>query len=315
MSSNSTSDEEQKKAKKKLDAQLMRISEHSEDLLRSLDSAGEAKRDISVPSSVIANANSTSQAKNSFLNGKPLTKKQNTSEEIYKDNSEAKKRFVKIILILFASIGSVAGLATYQEAKMADEYLEQATSILSKGLARNNKQTTPYLLRVIGFANSALKLNPNSDKAYGLRARAKAGIGKPKQAIDDATKAISLNTRNWDAFFARANALYDLGDEKSAIADYSQAIAINPQYAAAYKSRASAKYAIGDMQGALGDYSQAIVTNPNDAEAIANRANARLALNDSKGACIDYNQAASLGSKSIIEYLQGQSGAWCRNMP
>jgi len=247
-------DEERKKSKKSLDAQLISIFENCDELLTSLDSTGEAKCDIPLPPSAKANANSTSQAKSSSLDGKPFGKKQNINEEIHGNTSEAKKRLTKIILILFASIGVVAGLATYQEAKMTNEFLAQAVSILSKGQARNNKQSRPYLLRVIGFANSALKLNPHSDQAYGLRARAQAGIGKPKQAIDDAAKALSLNTRNWDAFFARANALYDLGNKKAAIADYNQAIAINPQYADAYLHRGRAYEVTGDLGRACRDW-------------------------------------------------------------
>ena len=233
---NPTSDEEQKKAEKNLDDELRRISEKSNDLLRSLDSTGETIRDISQPSSVKANANSTSQVKNSPLDGKPLSKKQITSEGIYRDTSEAKKYFPKIVLILFASIGVIAGLGIYQEA------------------------TTAYLL-------------------------------------------------------AQAQALVDKkGSEQEVIKLANQVLATR-QSAAAYFYRAYAKYDLGDKQGAITDYNQAIAINPKDADAYGNRGIAKSDLGDEQGACRDYKKAVSLGNNITSKWLQGNDGAWCRDMP
>ena len=38
-------------------------------------------------------------------------------------------------------------------------------------------------------------------------------------------------------------------------------------------------------------------------------------LNDSEGACTDFKKSASLGDKYRINWLRGEEGKWCRNMP
>ena len=81
--------------------------------------------------------------------------------------------------------------ASSSQATSADDYLAQATSILSKGLLMNDKNAEQDILRIINLADSALRLSPNSADAYALRARARVGSGQSREAIEDANKALS----------------------------------------------------------------------------------------------------------------------------
>ena len=245
---NPASDEEQKKAEKNLDDELRRISEKSNDLLSSLDSTGKTIRDISQPSSVKANANLTSQVKNSSLDGKPLGKKQITSEGIYRDTSEPKKSFSKVVLILFASIGVIAGLAIYQEGTTSAYLLAQAQALVDK---KGSEQ------EVIRLAGQVLSTR-HSSEAYFYRAYAKDDLGDKEGAIADYNQAIAINPKDDASYFNRALVKTDLGDKQGAIADYNQAIAINPKDDVSYLNRGIAKSGLGDEQGACLDYKKAV---------------------------------------------------------
>ena len=212
--SNSRLDEEQKKMK--LDAQLKRIAEESDELLRSLGSTEESKRDISLPSGARANANSTPQAKNYSLDEPLLSKKQNTSEEDLKYTSEEKKRFAKIILILFASISAVAGLATYQEAKEDDNLLAKAFALLGK---KGGEQ------EVIRLSNQVLSTIQSGD-AYFYRAYAKSDLGDNQGAIADYGQVIAINPQYGDAFLNRGIAYENTGDLRSACKDWRAAASL-----------------------------------------------------------------------------------------
>lgn len=252
---NATSDEEQKKAEKNLDDELRRISEKSNDLLRSLDSTGETIRDISQLSSVKANANSTSQVKNSSLDGKPLSKKQITSQGIYRDTSEAKKSFPKIVHILFASIGVIAGLAIYQESTTSAYLLAQAKPLLGK---KGSEQ------EVIRLAGQVLSTR-HSSEAYFYRAYAKDDLGDKEGAIADYNQAIAINPKDDASYFNRAYAKADLGDKQGAIADYTQGIAINPKDFKFYINRGLVYENAGDLRSACKDWRAAVSLGEKDA--------------------------------------------------
>ena len=252
---NPASDEEQKKAEKNLDDELRRISEKSNDLLSSLDSTGKTIRDISQPSSVKANANLTSKVKNSSLDGKPLGKKQITSEGIYRDTSEPKKSFSRVVLILFASIGVIAGLAIYQEGTTSAYLLAQAKSLLGK---KGSEQ------EVIRLAGQVLSTR-HSSEAYFYRAYAKDDLGDKEGAIADYNQAIAINPKDDASYFNRAYAKADLGDKQGAIADYTQGIAINPKDFKFYINRGVVYENAGDLRSACKDWRAAVSLGEKDA--------------------------------------------------
>jgi len=145
--------------------------------------------------------------------------------------------------------------------------------------------TTPIILGTTLFTTALLDSAAPSQAQTtdNLLAQAKALLGKKgsEQEVIWLSNQVLFTIQSADAYLYRAYAKYGLGYKQGAIADYNQAIAIiNPRYAIAYNNRGSAKYDLGDKQGA----------------------------------CSDYKKASSLGNKSSTEYLQGQNGAWCRNM-
>ena len=210
-----------------------------------------------------------------------------------------------IILGTTLSTTALLGSAGPSQAQTADNLLAQAKALLGK---KDSEQ------EVIWLSNQVLFTIQSAD-AYLYRAYAKYGLGDKQGAIADFNQAIAINPQYAKAYYNRGVTKYGLGDKQGAIADYNEAIAINPQEANAYINRGSAKDDLGDKQGAIADYNQAIaIINPQYAISYNNRGNAKYDLGDKQGACSDYKKASSLGNKSSIKYLQGQNGAWCRNM-
>ncbi|MCP9877927.1 tetratricopeptide repeat-containing serine protease family protein [Cyanobium sp. A2C-AMD] len=179
----------------------------------------------------------------------------------------------------------------------------------------NAKAALEDLQGAIDDFSQVIAISPQYDFAYSNRGTIRGELGDKQGAIADYSQAISLNPQHGEHYFNRGNFRDDLGDKQGAITDYSQAISLNPKDSKVYFNRGFVRYELGDMQGAVNDYSQALAFNNNDADAYNNRANARLALSDNYGACSDYKTSASLGSQSMIDYLKGGDGAWCRNMP
>jgi tetratricopeptide (TPR) repeat protein/S1-C subfamily serine protease len=162
--------------------------------------------------------------------------------------------------------------------------------------------------------NQVLAIKPRHADDYLLRGSARFLLGDGQGAIADYSHALAIDPRNIDAYIARGSARSALGDNQNAIADYNQALAINPRYADAYSSRGNSKRALGDTQGAIADYNQALAINPRYAIAYSNRGIAKYDLGDKEGACADFKQATSLGNKIIIELIQAELAAWCREM-
>ena len=68
---------------------------------------------------------------------------------------------------------------------------------------------------------------------------------------------------------------------------------------------------------AIDDFSQVILIDPKNASAYHGRGflkQMQQVPQDLQGACYDYKKAFALGFQNTVEYLQAESGAWCRNM-
>ncbi len=101
---------------------------------------------------------------------------------------------------------------------------------------------------------------------------------------------------------------------KDEIAELTKLIEINPKLAIAYFNRGNAKDELKDTQGAIADWGKAIDINPQYANAYVNRGLAKKKQGDLQGSCADYKKAVSLGNQAATQWLNSESGAWCRNM-
>jgi tetratricopeptide (TPR) repeat protein len=150
----------------------------------------------------------------------------------------------------------------------------------------------------------AIKLDPQYDYAYFMRADAYEQVQDFQKSLSDYDRAIMISPKFLLAYYNRATLKgYKLNDIRGALADCNQAIMIEPKNAYTYNNCGSLKEDINDIRGALADYSQAIVVNPKLSEAYNNRALLKEEkLRDSEGALADYSQAIVVNSKFSIAY-------------
>jgi tetratricopeptide (TPR) repeat protein len=151
---------------------------------------------------------------------------------------------------------------------------------------------------------AAIRLNPNYQYAYFVRALAYEQVQDFSQSLSDFNQAILLDPKYSTAYNNRAILKYKMNDNQGSLADFNQAILLSPKYFLAYNNRGLLKHLrLDDSQGALADYNQAIVIKPKYFLAYNNRANLKyLKLNDNQGALDDYNQAIVINPKYFEAY-------------
>ena len=107
---------------------------------------------------------------------------------------------------------------------------------------------------------SLIKLWPDDDHAYVMRALAYFMLGKFREAILDRTVLIHLFPQNADHYFNRAEALWSLGEIDQALEDYTKAVNLNMEWA--LFKRAHVYEQIGQNENSLNDFQSLIDTLP-----------------------------------------------------
>jgi tetratricopeptide (TPR) repeat protein len=128
--------------------------------------------------------------------------------------------------------------------------------------------------------NEALHRNPQCADSFGLRARARRGLGDLDGAVADAAIAIRLNPRHAWAHRTLGDAYLAQGKLQEVIACCDEAIRLDPSLAHAYNTRAGARLLMKEFHAALDNCNQAIRLGPNLWGAYITRGNARYHLYD-----------------------------------
>jgi tetratricopeptide (TPR) repeat protein len=179
-----------------------------------------------------------------------------------------------------------------------------STSFKAYGLRASLYKDMENYDRAIADYNQALKLNPDaSSSTYVARGLAYANKGDYDRAIADYNQAIRLDPDKASAYNNRGTEYYDKGDYDRAIADYTQAIRLDPDNAITYNNRGNAYKNKGDYDRAITDYTQAIRIDPDDAEAYNNRGIAYSNKSDYYRAIADFNQAIRLDPDKASAYF------------
>ena len=76
------------------------------------------------------------------------------------------------------------------------------------------------------FSN-AVRLDPQNEKAYAMRAGLYAASGKFLRSMKDYDKAITLNSNNAESYYNRGNLKFGSGKFPEAVEDYLKAVEIN----------------------------------------------------------------------------------------
>tara|TARA_Y100001978_G_C23583305_1_gene380073 strand:- start:46 stop:687 length:642 start_codon:yes stop_codon:yes gene_type:complete len=136
--------------------------------------------------------------------------------------------------------------------------------------------------------------------------------GRESEIIMLSTKALKIN-QSFLGYFMRCYAYIDL-DNNKAKRDCSNAIQLNKKSASAYNNRGVAQDKLGSYYEAISDFDRAIYLDTELAVAYWNIFISKLKVGQRKSGCDDVKKSAYLGSSLALNWIESNSGSWCRNM-
>jgi tetratricopeptide (TPR) repeat protein len=166
--------------------------------------------------------------------------------------------------------------------------------------------------RAMSDVNEALRLDPNSAKAFRIRGEIHRRAGRLDAALADFNQAIRIDPTLARAFDGRGNTFNNKHDYDRAIEDYNEAIRLNPDYAMTYSNRGAAYYFKGQYEQAIADYDEAIRRDPKNSRAFANRGSAFKKLGKTDRAIADESEAIRL-DPGIPEHFDNRGLSHNRN--
>ncbi len=140
--------------------------------------------------------------------------------------------------------------------------------------------------------NSAVKVDPKSDRAWVARGSYYLSKGDYPAALNDFNVAVKLDPKDPIAFDNRGIGLNYLGKHEEAIADFTRAIALNPRNLSAYANRATAALAAGHLDQVIADLTEVIRAEPGNGMAYYNRGTAYDRQGNPDRAVEEYRNAA-----------------------
>jgi tetratricopeptide (TPR) repeat protein len=156
------------------------------------------------------------------------------------------------------------------------------------------KQRAGDLAGAESDASSAIELDPDSLRAWSLR----ASIRTRRRRLDEA-----LSDRTESPLVARGMARAEVGDLDGAISDYEEALRKNPRDLGAFANRGSARMARNDDTGALADFAEAMALDPRQSLLWARRGRIKTRQRDLAGAIADCDEALRLDSRNAEAFI------------
>jgi tetratricopeptide (TPR) repeat protein len=151
------------------------------------------------------------------------------------------------------------GVPPVDEKKAADPAPKTVPELLDRGLTLyNQKDFNP----AIAAFSEAIRLDPNSARAYAYRAQAWGGKHYRDREIADLDQAIRLDPKNALYRISRAESWSSQGRHEQAMADYDDALRLEPNNPALYVARGNEWRRHVKLDLALIDYDRAIQLDP-----------------------------------------------------
>lgn len=189
---------------------------------------------------------------------------------------------------------------------LAAEKLAEANAEFSKCILKTKESAVSsecFLLRSetqdtkakkLADINAAIKLTPNSGKAYFYRARYFYRDEQSNKALPDFNKSIALDPTNAEAFYLRGIVYGEYKDEQKPIEDFTSVIKLNPNYANAYLLRAYSYNDVEKYDLAIADFNKYLELEPNSDEAVFQRGKTFQAKGEKEKAAADIRKAIEM---------------------
>ncbi len=137
--------------------------------------------------------------------------------------------------------------------------------------------------------NAALRLKPEYDAAWLLRAVAMRRLGDFDGALQSYAQALKSNRESEEGWIGLASVLHDLSRYKEEIEAYDELLRLRPRSVEAWVNKGAALHAMKDFCGALACYEKVLAIRPEHAAAWNNKGAALLRLGrvDEAEVCFD----------------------------
>ena len=123
-----------------------------------------------------------------------------------------------------------------------------------------------YYEEALNSFNEAIKINPNTYKAYYRRSWTYKSLGRIEAALDDLNKVIELSPKTSVYYYSNRASLYEtLKQYDKALDDYNKMIELNPKNSRGYHGRASLYEKLNQKEKAIEEYTRAIKAEPTGA--------------------------------------------------
>ncbi len=196
------------------------------------------------------------------------------------------KRFLFILMILVASVGSNAQINTDQVLRVGQNALYFEDYMVS-----------------IQYFNRVIQAKPYLAQPYFFRAIAKLNLEDYTGAEQDAAKAIELNPYLTDAWEVRGVARQNLGRNEGAIEDYKHALKLLPRNRQLMFNMALAQQDVNNLHEADSTFNELLKFYPGFDSGYLGRARLRLEQSDTVNAIADIDKALSINKNAINAYI------------
>ncbi len=116
--------------------------------------------------------------------------------------------------------------------------------------------------KAVNDLTTTLRLDPQRNDVYRMRALARAALGEWTSLRDDCSAALQVQSQTAELYNLRGTACYHLKDYDGALADYEAAIKLEPGRPESYYNRGIARQQAGRHSEALADFEYALRLNP-----------------------------------------------------
>lgn len=163
--------------------------------------------------------------------------------------------------------------------------------------ARYSLACTKYDLgeykNAIADFSTLIKIIPDLQIAYSLRAAAYVALEDYKNALKDYSTAILINPDS-NAYYDRGILFLEIRYYQKAKADLNTAIRLNKDNPFLYFYRGASNLFLGKFEDAIEDFSEALKSDPQDYDALLGLSMTYLKMNDSKQAKAYFDNAKSV---------------------
>ena len=137
---------------------------------------------------------------------------------------------------------------------------ESADAYFGRGSARYFARRD--LDKAVNDLTTTLRLDPERNEVYRMRALARAAQGDWTSLRDDCSAALQFLTPSAEFYNLRGTASYRLEDYDGAMTDFEAAIKLEPRRPESYYNRGLARQRAGRSRLALADFKHALLLNP-----------------------------------------------------